>query len=148
MPLAQGAYSTVLVQPCISRRFWFLQALPQSLIRISKRWQIPKSSMAVRLLYDVPLEHIDHFWEPPARLLLRSVPYVRTPHPPPPPPPRPSPRPERYMMCRLLCFMRHSSGQHVHPNPPQMQQTSGDETRKTWSRSGPCSKKLVVHESH
>lgn len=50
-----------------------VQALPQPMIRISKRWQVPRSALAVRLLYDVPLGDVDHFWEPPARLLLRSA---------------------------------------------------------------------------
>ncbi|KAK9820629.1 hypothetical protein WJX72_012533 [[Myrmecia] bisecta] len=48
-----------------------IQAVPRPLLKLQKRWQLPATRLSMRLVYDCPLEELDHFWLPPARVMLR-----------------------------------------------------------------------------
>jgi hypothetical protein len=48
-----------------------LKLLPQPLLKLGGSWPLPGTGMAVRLKYEVPLVHLDKFWQPPARLMVR-----------------------------------------------------------------------------
>jgi len=43
------------------------------MLKLHKRFPLGNTGLALRVVYDCPLEELDHALEPPARLLVRSV---------------------------------------------------------------------------
>lgn len=50
-----------------------LRALPTPGLKLSKRLPVGTSDFGVRISYDCPLDNLQRFWEPPARLMVRCV---------------------------------------------------------------------------
>ncbi len=49
------------------------------MIKVQKRWRLGDTPVSLRLRYECPLEEVGRFYEPPARLLLRSACCVAAP---------------------------------------------------------------------
>ena len=47
------------------------QFLPAPVLKLQKSFRLPNSPLSLRLRYEVPLEAIEDFMRPPARLLVR-----------------------------------------------------------------------------
>ena len=50
-----------------------LQLLPRPMLKLHKRFPLGNTGLALRVVYDCPLEDLDRALEPPARLLVRLV---------------------------------------------------------------------------
>eukprot|EP00197_Chlamydomonas_leiostraca_P011371 CAMPEP_0202866580 /NCGR_PEP_ID=MMETSP1391-20130828/8031_1 /ASSEMBLY_ACC=CAM_ASM_000867 /TAXON_ID=1034604 /ORGANISM="Chlamydomonas leiostraca, Strain SAG 11-49" /LENGTH=404 /DNA_ID=CAMNT_0049546543 /DNA_START=53 /DNA_END=1267 /DNA_ORIENTATION=- len=51
---------------------WFtVKAVPRPVFRLSKLIPLWSTGMGVKVLYEVPLDEVQHFWRPPARLMVR-----------------------------------------------------------------------------
>eukprot|EP00879_Flechtneria_rotunda_P018817 GHRR01019751.1.p1 GENE.GHRR01019751.1~~GHRR01019751.1.p1 ORF type:complete len:285 (+),score=71.93 GHRR01019751.1:235-1089(+) len=48
-----------------------IKLLPQPLLKLGGAWSLPGTGMALRLKYEAPLVHLNEFWQPPARLMVR-----------------------------------------------------------------------------
>jgi hypothetical protein len=61
-PVAAPASALAPPPPLAARR---------PLLKLSKSLPLPGLGMSVKLLYEVPLGEVQHFWEPPAKLMVR-----------------------------------------------------------------------------
>jgi len=48
-----------------------IKAFPLGHIKISRSLPLGPSGLQAKILYEVPLTHVHHFWQPPARLMIR-----------------------------------------------------------------------------
>ncbi|DBB09333.1 TPA: hypothetical protein ACH3X3_007912 [Trebouxia sp. C0006] len=51
--------------------FLSIKLLPRPMLKLHKRFPLGNTGLALRVVYDCPLEELDHALEPPARLLVR-----------------------------------------------------------------------------
>lgn len=74
-PTASGQ-SCFLPQPVarLKLKDWVsVQAVPRAQLKVSKTLPLARTGMAVKLLYECPLDRLDTFWQPPARLMVRCA---------------------------------------------------------------------------
>lgn len=65
----------------VQSRVCALQFLPAPVLKLQKSFRLPRSPLSLRLRYEVPLEAIEDFYRPPARLLVRCAPHTHTTSP-------------------------------------------------------------------